>query len=85
LVRAFESHDIAGAAEFEPFIGDGEAGDVAAQLLQFFSLIHGAAHLGMRLKPCSLTQRFWVCCASTLVTDCRLQCAMAVSVSVSAK
>ncbi len=31
LVRALESqYDIAGAIEFEPFIGDGGAGDVAA-------------------------------------------------------
>ncbi len=52
LVRALElQHDIAGVVEFEPFIGDGGAGDVATQLLQFFTLIHGAAHLGVEAEP----------------------------------
>ncbi len=35
LVRALElQHDITGAVEFEPFIGDGGAGDVATQVLE---------------------------------------------------
>ncbi len=35
LVWALElQHDIAGAVEFEPFIGDGGAGDVATQVLE---------------------------------------------------
>jgi hypothetical protein len=52
LVRALESqHEIASAVEFELFIGDGGAGDVATQLLQFFTLIHGAAHLGVEAEP----------------------------------
>jgi hypothetical protein len=51
LIRALESqHDIAGTIEFEPFIGDGGTGDVAVKLLQFFVLIHGAAHLGVEAE-----------------------------------
>ena len=51
-VRAFElQYDITGAVEFEPFIGDGGAGDVAALLLEFVALIHGAAHLGVEAEP----------------------------------
>ena len=50
-VWALESqHDIAGAVKFEPFVGDGRTGDVAAQLLEFVALIHGAAHLGMEAE-----------------------------------
>ena len=46
-VRALESqHDIAGAVEFESFIGDGGPDDVAAPLFQFFVLIHGTAQIG---------------------------------------
>ncbi len=51
-VWALESqHDIAGAVEFEPFIGDGGAGDIAAKLLKFFALIHRAAYLRMEAEP----------------------------------
>ena len=52
LVRAFElGHDIAGAVECEPFMGDGRACDSAAQRLEFVALIHGAAHLGVETEP----------------------------------
>ena len=52
LVWALElQHNIAGAVEFEPFIGDGGAGDVAAQLFKFVALIHSAAHFGMEAEP----------------------------------
>ena len=38
-VGAFQlQYDITGAVEFEPFIGDGGACDVAAQLLEFVTL-----------------------------------------------
>ncbi len=51
LVWALGSqHDIAGAVEFEPLIGDGVSGDVAAQLLYCSALIHGAARLGMEAE-----------------------------------
>ena len=47
LVGAFElEYDIAGAVEFEPFMGDGRAGD-----RQFIALIHGTAHLGVEAEP----------------------------------
>ena len=52
LVGAFElQHDLAGAVEFEPFMGDGRACDIAAQLLEFVALIHGATHLGVEAEP----------------------------------
>jgi hypothetical protein len=58
-VWALESrYDIASAIEFELFIGDGGAGDLAAQLLQFFALIHGAAHLRMEAEPLFITSAF---------------------------
>ena len=41
---------------FEPFVGDGRPGDIAAELLQFFTLIGAPAHRRMRLKPCALTR-----------------------------
>jgi hypothetical protein len=51
LKRALESrHNIAGAVEFETFIGDGVSGDVAAQLFKFVALIHGAARLGVEAE-----------------------------------
>ena len=52
LYGAFElQHDIAGAVELEPFVGDGGACDIAAQLFEFVALIHGAAYLGMEAEP----------------------------------
>ena len=51
-VGAFQlQYDIAGTVEFESFIGDGGAGDVAAQLLELVALIHSAAHRGMEAEP----------------------------------
>ncbi len=51
-IRSFQlQHDIAGAVECEPFIGDGRAGDVAAQLLELSTLIHGAAHRAVEAEP----------------------------------
>ena len=37
-------HDLAGAVAFEPFVGDGRPSDIAAELLQFQTLI-GAPQL----------------------------------------
>ena len=37
-------YDLAGAITFEPFVGDGRPGDVAAELLEFFTLIDAPAH-----------------------------------------
>ncbi len=51
-VGAFQlQHDIAGAVEFEPFIGDGRTCDVAAQLFELVTLIHSAAHRGVEAEP----------------------------------
>jgi hypothetical protein len=36
-------YDLAGAVTLEPFVGDGRLGDVAAELLQFFTLIGAPA------------------------------------------
>ena len=50
-VGAFQlQYNVTGAVEFEPFIGDGGAGDIAAQLLGLTTLIHGAAHRGVEAK-----------------------------------
>jgi hypothetical protein len=44
FVRTLQlQHDLAGAITFEPFVGDGRPGDIAAEPLQFFTLI-GAVH-----------------------------------------
>ena len=47
------------ASEFEPFIGDGGACDIAAQLLEFVALIHGAAHRGMEAEPLLVDTELW--------------------------
>ena len=40
FVRTLQlQHDLAGAVELEPFVGDGRPGDVAAELLEFCTLI----------------------------------------------
>ena len=38
-------HHLAGAVTLEPFVGDGRPGDVAAELLQFFTLIGSKLNL----------------------------------------
>ena len=43
-------HDLAGAVTLEPFVGDGRAGDIAAQVLQFLALIGAPAHRRMEAK-----------------------------------
>ncbi len=60
LIRAFQlQHNITGAVEFEPFIGDGRAGDVAAQLLELVALIHGAAHRRVEAEPLLVDTALW--------------------------
>ena len=49
-------HDVAGAITLEPFVGDGRPGNVAAELLQFFTLIGAPATAAWRLKPCASTR-----------------------------
>ena len=43
-IRLKLQHDLAGAIMFEPFVGDGRPSDIAAELLQFQTLI-GAPQL----------------------------------------
>ena len=44
-VGAFElEHDLAGAIALEPFIGNGGAGDVAAQALELLALMGATAY-----------------------------------------
>lgn len=51
FVRTLQlQHDLAGAVTLEPFVGDGRAGDIAAELLQFFTLIGAPAHRRMQAK-----------------------------------
>jgi hypothetical protein len=48
-----------GAITFEPFIGDGRPGDIAAELLQFFTLIGAAAHRRMQAKAVRVATELW--------------------------
>jgi hypothetical protein len=43
-------HDLAGAITFDPFVGDGRPGDVAAELLQLFTLIGAPTHRRVQAK-----------------------------------
>ena len=52
FIGAFQlQHDITGAVECEPFVGDSGAGDVAAQLLKLIALIQGTPYLGVEAEP----------------------------------
>ena len=60
LIRAFQlQYNVTGAVEFEPFIGDGGACNIAAQLLEFVTLIHGAAHRGVEAEPLLVDTVLW--------------------------
>ncbi len=60
LIRAFQlQYNVTGAVGFEPFIGDGRAGDVAAQLLELVALIHGAAHRGVEAEALLVDTQLW--------------------------
>ena len=51
LIRALElQHDLAGAVALEPFVGNGRAGDIAAQVFEFLALIGAATHRGMQAE-----------------------------------
>jgi hypothetical protein len=43
-------HHLPGPIEYKTFIGDGGAGDVAAEVFEFLPLMGGTAHLGMEAK-----------------------------------
>ena len=48
-----------GTITFEPFVGDGRPGDVAAELLQFFTLIGAPAHRRMQAKAIRVDTQLW--------------------------
>ena len=51
FVRTLQlQHDLAGAVTFEPSVGDGRPGDIAAELLEFLALIGAPAHRRMEAK-----------------------------------
>ena len=59
-IRAFAlQDDITGTVEFEPFIGDGGTGDVAAQLLALVALTSGAMHCGVKAEPLLVDTALW--------------------------
>ena len=59
FVRTLQlQHDLAGAITFEPFVGDGRPGDIAAELLEFCALI-GAPAQGRREKICGRLSGIW--------------------------
>ena len=59
-IGAFElQYNVTGTVEFEPFIGDGGAGDVVAQLLELVALIHGAAHRGVEAEALLVDTALW--------------------------
>jgi hypothetical protein len=63
LVRAFQlPHDIAGAVELEPFLGDGGACDVAAQRWMFlgYLVVEGRCRAGGALKRMRFSSLRWL-------------------------
>ena len=52
-------HDLAGAITLEPFVGDGRSGDIAAELLQFQTLIGAPAHRRMEAKAVRVDAQLW--------------------------
>ena len=51
FVRTLQlQYDLAGAVTLEPFVGDGRPGNVAAELLQFFTLNGALAHRRVQAK-----------------------------------
>ena len=51
LVGALQlQHDIAGVIAFESFVGNGGAGDIAAQAFEFLTLIGATAHRCMQAE-----------------------------------
>ena len=52
-------HHLPGAVECQPFIGDGGAGDVAAQMLKLLALLGGAAYLGVETEAVLVDTALW--------------------------
>ena len=73
MVGALElQHDIAGAIECQSFVGNGGAGDVAAQVFELLALIGGAAHLGMQAEALRVDTAPGVSGGSRVGTVCKL-------------
>ena len=59
-IGAFQlQHDITSAVEFEPVIGDGGTGDIAAQLFELVALTSGAAHRGVEAEALLVSTALW--------------------------
>ncbi len=43
-------HDLPGTVESKALVGDGGAGDIAAQVFEFSALLGATAHLGMQAE-----------------------------------
>src|SRR5262245_12610923 len=60
FVRTLQlQHDLAGAIAFEPFVGDGRPSDIAAELLQFQTLIGAPAQRRMEAKAVRVDTQLW--------------------------
>jgi hypothetical protein len=60
FVRTLQlQHDLPGAVELEPFVGDGRPGDIAAELLEFLALIGAPAHRRMEAKAVRVDTQLW--------------------------
>ena len=52
-------HDIAGGSAFEPFVRNGGAGDVAAQVFEFAALMGAEPHRGMQSEAVLVGAAWW--------------------------
>jgi hypothetical protein len=60
FVRTLQlQHNLAGAITFEPFVGDGWPGDIAAELLEFCTLIGAPAHRRVEAKALRVDTQLW--------------------------
>src|SRR5262245_8658639 len=60
FVRTLQlQYDLAGAVTLEPFVGDGRPSDIAAELLEFFTLIARQRTAAWRLKAVRVDTQLW--------------------------
>src|SRR4029077_3903856 len=52
-------HDVAREVTLEPFVGDCRAGDIAAELLEFCTLIGAPAHRRVEAKALRVDTQLW--------------------------
>ena len=73
FVRTLQlQHDLTGAVTFDPFVGDGRPGAIAAEVCQFFTLIGAPADRRIQAKPCPLTRSSGAAGLAWLGTVCKL-------------